>query len=315
MSALTVNPFTSLYNYSTSNGVVIPQTSDIKTMVTSAFNTIFGTEVSTDETTPMGRFIEALTMLYINILGVNAQNANFLNPKTAIGGALNNIGAIFGVSRDGMDDADYRSAILLSQSRGAGFPQSVSQALLNVDGVTSAVVFNNGEADPVMVPSNESYAVQVPPHSAVLCVRGTASDSDIAQAISSTISLGCGMTTEDPNAGTATTVTIDGNTITFYKPNNLLSTYTFTLMISPDGYDGEDLAGDAETLFRQFIASANRPGVITASDIQSYIDNAEQGFICTSATIQNNGSNVSSVVVMPKDYFNPEGVTMNISVS
>lgn len=315
MSSLTTNPFTDLYEYSTQRGIVIPQTSDIKSMITSAFNTIFGTEVSTDETTPMGRFIEALTMLYINVLGVNAQNANFLNPKTAIGNALDNIGAIFGVERDGRSDATYRTAILLSQSRGAGFPQSIMQALSNVSGITSTRVFNNGEADPVMVPSNEAFGILVPPHSAIACVRGTASDSDIAQAILSTISLGCGMTTEDPNAGTATTITIDGNDITFYRPNNLLSTYSFTLTISPDGYDGDDLSGDAEAVFRQFIDSANRPGVITASDIQSYIDNADQGFVCTSATMQNNGINVSSIVVMPKDYFDPESVTVNISVS
>ena len=80
MANETENPFPDLYEYASQTGIVIPQTSDIKQLIVDAFERIFGADVSTSDETPMGRFIEALTMLFVNVLGVNAQNANFLNP-------------------------------------------------------------------------------------------------------------------------------------------------------------------------------------------------------------------------------------------
>ena len=119
--ALTENPFQNLYDYSGDTGTVIPQTSDIKQMVVSAFNTIFGASVSTDDETPMGRFIEALTMLIINVLGVNAQNANMLNPRLAAGNALllvDHVNAGLGVLSDGLVLTDLHALAALDADIG-----------------------------------------------------------------------------------------------------------------------------------------------------------------------------------------------------
>ena len=207
MAALETNPFQNLYEYSTPGGVVIPQTSSVKSMVETAFDTVFGAEVSRDPTTPMGRFIEAITMLIVNVLGVNAQNANMLNPKYAVGNALDSIGAIFGIVRPlGMSDAEYRKMILNGQSRGRGFAESIERAVLEVEGVTSVVVLNNGLADPSVEPAGEPYSILVEPHSVAISVRSNGSDTTlnaVAAAIDGAISLGCGMECYDPNIGTA----------------------------------------------------------------------------------------------------------------
>lgn len=307
----TENPFPSLYEYASQTGIVIPQTSDIKQAITDAFARIFGADVSTSEETPVGRFVEALTMLFINVLGVNAQNANFINPQIALGNALDNLGAIFGVVRlDGEGDESFRARILNGQSRGRGFAESIVQAVSNVSGVTSAVVLNNGLADPGMKPTNEAWQVEVAPHSVCICVRGGA-DSDIADAIEKTISLGCGMESDDPNAGTQTTV----GDITFYRPtNNITSSLSFVVSVSPNGYSGDDIEGDVETAFRSILAEYNRPCAIVASELARRVTDSGIGVICNSVGITSSGTTVDNTVIFPKDEFDADSVSISVVV-
>lgn len=309
MATETENPFPDLYDYSSQTGVVIPQTSDIKQLIVDAFERIFGADISTSDETPMGRFIEALTMLFVNILGANAQNANFLNPQIALGNALDNLGAIFGIDRLlGEGDESFRARILSGQSRGRGFAESIVQALSQVSGVTSAVVLNNGNADPAMRPANEAWSIHVAPHSVCVCVRGGA-DADIAEAIRKTISLGCGMTADDPNAGTETT--IDG--ITFYRPSNdITSSLSFVASILPDGYNGEDMPADAESAMRSILSEYNRPCFIVASEIQKRITDFGIGIICTGVSIVRDGVSSSSIIIYPKDEFDADAVSISI---
>lgn len=313
MSALTQNPFQDLYDYSTSEGIVIPQTSDVKSMVEDALTTVFGASISTDETTPMGRFVEALTMLIVNVLGVNAQNANFTNPKYAVGNALDNVGAIFGILRgDGMGDEEYRKLILQGQSNGTGFAESIVRSVLAVSGVKSVVVLNNGMADPAMEPQNEAWSVQVEPHSVMVSVRG-GDDALVAKAIADSISLGCGMVCEDSKAGTATNETIENQTITFYRPSNEV-TIAIQAGISPDGYSGSDIEATATEVIKAYLAESNHPGTITPAKIQEYVNNSGNGIICNSATIAVNDSIVQSLTLYPRDFIDPDNATIGITV-
>ena len=310
MATETENPFPDLYDYASQTGIVIPQTSDIKQLIVDAFERIFGADVSTSDETPMGRFIEALTMLFVNVLGVNAQNANFLNPQIALGNALDNIGAIFGINRLlGEGDESFRARILSGQSRGRGFAESIVQAISQVSGVTSAVVLNNGYADPAMSPTGEAWAVQVSPHSACICVRG-GSDADIAEAIRKTISLGCGMTSnDDANAGSETTV----GDITFYRPSNdITSSLSFVASILPNGYNGEDMLADTESAMRSILSEYNRPCSIVASEIQKRITDFGIGIICTGVSIVRDGVSSSSTIIYPKDEFDADAVSISI---
>lgn len=321
MAALETNPFQDLYEYSTPEGVVIPQTSSVKSMVETAFDTVFGAEVSRDPTTPMGRFIEAITMLIVNVLGVNAQSANMLNPKYAVGNALDSIGAIFGVVRPlGMSDAEYRKMIMNGQSRGRGFAESIERAVLEVEGVNSVVVLNNGLADPSVEPAGEPYSILVEPHSVAISVRSNGSETTlntVAAAIDGAISLGCGMECYDPNIGTAVQKTVGGKTITFYIPDNEVKGLSYSLTISPDGYAGDDIEGDTRNAVKAFLAQSNVAGAFTHTELRDFVTDYGIGVICTSATILRNGSAVSGILLNPRDYINvnPEDSGIEVTVS
>lgn len=321
MAALDTNPFQDLYEYSTPEGVVIPQTSSVKSMVEDAFDTVFGAEVSRDPTTPMGRFIEAITMLIVNVLGVNAQSANMLNPKYAVGNALDSIGAIFGIVRPlGMSDAEYRKMILNGQSRGRGFAESIERAVLEVEGVTSVVVLNNGLADPSVEPAGEPYSILVEPHSVAISVRSDGSETTlnaVAAAIDGAISLGCGMECYDSNIGEEVQKTVGGKTITFYVPDNEVDELSYALTIAPNGYAGDDIEGDARDAVRAFLAQANVAGAFTHTELRDFVTDYGIGVICTSATILKDGSAVSGVLLNPRDYIdvNPEDSDIEVTVS
>lgn len=320
MAVLEQNPFQDLYDYSTSAGIVIPQTSSVKAMVEQAFSTVFGSEVSHDATTPMGRFIEAITMLIVNVLGVNAQNANMMNPKYAVGSALDSIGAIFNIARpEGMSDAEYRKLILRGQSNGIGFAESVQRAIMNVEGVRSAIVLNNGLADPSMEPRDEAYSVQVEPHSVAISMRSDGQESTysaVAEAINDTISLGCGMQCLDANMGDGKDVVVDGKAITFYVPNNEISGLSYSISISPDGYSGDDIYDDTRAVVREFLDKYNVPGALTQSELIAYITNSGIGVVCRDANIMRSGIPVSSVILYPRDFIdtNPPDASIEVNV-
>ncbi len=314
--------FGNLYDYSSSKGIVIPQTSDVYGKVVDGFKAIFGGDVSTDPTTPIGRLIEALTLLFVNVLGVNAQNANFLNPEQAIGSALDNLGAIFGIEREGMTDAGYRTLIMSAQSRGYGFVESVRRAVSSVSGVTTVSVLNNGEADPAVLP-NEEAGIAVAPHSIMVCVDG-GDDTAIAQAIDRTISAGCGMAQEGFSASKTVTKTItDAETgtasvITFYRPNQVFA--RFSVSIRTDAYTGVDAAGDAKTAVLGYVANHNSSHRITEADIITAIGAAGVGLVCTSAKIETRNVSGSWVeteqaIIRPNEFIDLDDETTTVTVT
>lgn len=93
--------FPDLYEFVSKSGIAIPDTSTLKTRVEQMMYTIFGVDLDVTAETPMGRLIEAITMLMAQTLGVNAQNANQLNIYQSTGAYLDAIGSLFGVVRKG----------------------------------------------------------------------------------------------------------------------------------------------------------------------------------------------------------------------
>ena len=152
MSEPTVN-FGNLYDYAGKSGIVLPQTDDIKANIELAFKQTFGDDFSVSEETPAGRLIEALTMLFVDVLGVNAQNANSFNVRQAFGSHLDALGIIFGIARLANEsDSAYRDRILQSQSPSTGYVQSIRNAISKVNGVVDCRVFEkHGELTGLMV--------------------------------------------------------------------------------------------------------------------------------------------------------------------
>ncbi len=326
--------FPSLYNYSSEKGVTIPDTPTVKALVVQAFAEVFGTDVSTDPETPMGRFVEALTLLFVNVLGVNAQNANFLDPTMAAGEQLDRIGNLFGVTRPvGASDARFRELLLASQSRGIGFPESIRRAVSSVYGVEDVVVWNNGTEDPMMCPNERvadggeasgwrlsayPYAVEVRPHSVFVSVRG-GSDAAVAEAINSAVSLGCGMECSDPNAGRKVEVTTSaGNVITFFRPNAEVRAIGVKVAVYVNGYNGGYLEADVRAKVVELVASLNHPGIITAGDLARSLTASGIGVLCTSALfVEGSGASTTTkdeIVVYPKDDIQTSASDVEVTV-
>lgn len=319
--------FGSLYDYSSSKGIVIPQTSDIKAKVIEAFNLIFGASICTDENTPTGRLIEAITLLFVNVVGVNAENASFLNPNVAVGAALDNLGGIFGIPRGSQNDYDYRRSILTSQATRSGFAESVRTAILatstDVNPITRVSVLNNGEADPAVLPNSDT-GVTVEPHSLFICVGGGDGDL-IASAINSSISAGCAMIqigfTEE---NTVTKVITDSetgtsSTITFYRPTEIDIRISATL--NTRNYSGPDAAQDAEDSIKAYLGENGFASVITEANIATAIATSGTGLTATSVKIEVKNefgawvdAEDDQVSIKPNEFIDPETATYIITL-
>lgn len=91
--------FPNLYSYSSQTGMVIPTADEIKVNVQNALSEIFGSDMDFTEDTPNGRLVESLTLMFKNVVGVNAQNINQLNLSYASGQYLDAIAAFYNLFR------------------------------------------------------------------------------------------------------------------------------------------------------------------------------------------------------------------------
>ena len=305
--------FGNLYQYFTKNGIVIPQTSSVRSKIETAYKEIFG-DANLDTTTEtfVGRQIEAFTMLCKSIIEINALNANNFNPTQAIGSALDNLAAIFGTSRpSGSSDAVFRKLLIGSGSRGAGFPQAIRNELSKVQGVTSVTVLENGHAYPVVLPNGES-GITVDPHSVYICVGG-GTDADVARAIFNSKSGGCGYTNATGYGTKVTQTVVDGsseNTVIFYRPQT--KNVSVSVVVNASTYTGIDIAEDTENAVRSLFA-ANPSGVtITDSMVASAIALSGSGIICT-GVVMTPGDTDDSVKALPYQMFSVTSVSVTVA--
>lgn len=307
-----------LFEYSPNGEVVIPDTQDTKSRVTEMFKFIFGSDFDTSDSSPNGRLIEAFTVMFVNILGVIAQNANGLNPNLATGNWLDAIGAIFGVSRNGDSDEKYRLRIKNSQSRGKGFVQSIWNAVSNVTGVTSVCVLENGYEDPYTFPDT---GFTIDPHSIFVCCNGGA-DLAIAKAIYSSKSAGCGYHMSAIQ-GTAVDQTIeyaDQNFITtvrFYRP--ALRNVRFSVTVRGDAYTGTDIVGDTKSIVVNYMAGRDANSLTTKADIIAAIGVAKLGIVCTDVVIEVENSNnvfesVDQLIIFPYQFISVTNDSVSVTV-
>lgn len=87
------------YEYVTSSGLIVPDTSTVLDQVTQDFKNALGQDLDTTPETPQGRLIQLMTDYRTNTLALNALNANQINLRYATGRFLDAIGAFYGVER------------------------------------------------------------------------------------------------------------------------------------------------------------------------------------------------------------------------
>lgn len=294
--------FGDLYSYSTKNGVVVPNTDGIRDVVVQALKDAFEDQtLSTDPETPQGRIIEAITLLFVDVLRVCAMNANGFNPSQAVGTYLDNLGALFGVQRVvNESDYNYRNRIVESNSTGSGYALSVRRAISQVAGVTSTCVLDNGKADPAVLP-NSTNGIAVSPHSVFICVNG-GNNREIAEAIFRTLSAGCGIETSE-SFGTVVTENIvdeDTNTskaISFYRPESI--SVSMSVTVRDDVYTGTDIVQDTKDAIISFVQNHSTNYTITEGDIVSAIAAYGTGIVCTELKMYSGISEVDYIAIRP----------------
>lgn len=304
--------FVNLYKYLTKNGIVIPQTSSLRSKIESAYKTIFGDDdLDATSETFAGRQIEAFTMLCKSIIGINALNANGFNPSQAIGESLDNIAAIFGTQRtSGQSDGSFRKSLIESGSRGSGFPQAIRNELSKVSGVASIMVLENGHNYPIVLPDQQS-GITIDPHSVYICVGG-GSDANVARAIFNSKSAGCGYTNASGYGTKVTQTIVDGganNTVVFYRPSN--RNVAVSVTVNSSTYTGVDIEADTDAAVRELFAANPTASLITDSMVASAIASSGKGIICTGVSMTP-GDTDDSVKALPYQMFNITSVTVTV---
>lgn len=89
------------YQYLDDTGVIIPDTSDIKTTVQNEWKDAIGQDLVLDDDTPQGQLIDGEVLARSSVIRNNAQLANQINPNLAGGVYLDAICSWLGIVREG----------------------------------------------------------------------------------------------------------------------------------------------------------------------------------------------------------------------
>lgn len=100
-----------IYNYIVNTGVIVPDTSDLKNDITAEFQDALGADMNTTAGTPQGRLIDAETLARSNVVRSNSLTANMFNINLAYGKALDALGAMFGLYREGATSSSVLATI------------------------------------------------------------------------------------------------------------------------------------------------------------------------------------------------------------
>lgn len=323
--------FGNLYDYVTSRGIVIPQTSDVKTKVEQAFKEIFGSDFSLAPETTNGRLIEAITVLFTDVCGVGAQIANGLNVTQAVGEFIDGLGSLFGIVRvEGESDASFRRRIVASASRGSGFAQSIANEIMKVDGVHNVCVLDNGNEDPDVLPKNAngeatSHSVAVPGHTVFIGVwRDTTGietiHANIAKAIMRTKSAGCSMDdTVRPGATVERTVVVDGTSFTAKFCIAQEMRLNVRVTVDASYYTGVDAETDAENAVKSVFADNSMNATVTKAQLSAAIAAKGSGLVAVETVIDwNYGGifhyDVDSLDIFPWCYVDANNVVIDTTV-
>lgn len=148
-----------LKGYTTQNGVLVPDTADLKSDVEQEFSNALGQGLDLSPETPQGRQIEAETLARKEVLDNNALIANALNPNTSFGVFLDALSALTGTTRrwathtlvlctlTGSPDTTVPAGSLARTKAGDTFSLT-NNAVIGADGTVQAY-FQAQESGPV----------------------------------------------------------------------------------------------------------------------------------------------------------------------
>lgn len=104
-----------LYDYVTTTGVIVPDTTDLQATIEAEFRTALGQDLVVTPDTPQGALISAETSARVSVVQNNAQLANQINPNEAGGIFLDAIAALMGLPRTGATRTMVASVVIGGQ--------------------------------------------------------------------------------------------------------------------------------------------------------------------------------------------------------
>ena len=283
------------YKFLTRAGIAIPQYAEMREAAEAMFRDALGQNIDLSQQTAVGRLCEAYATMMMMCAKTNAQNAGGFNIKTAIGGYLDNVGALFGVERlENEGDNAYRNRILASNSVGTGYAESVRNAVSKVEGVDYVQVYEN----PFGVPRRVDTAINVmSPHSILVYVHG-GDDSAVANAIYRAKSAGCDTIADEyfypGNPSNVQVDVADGASTTpirfgrKYIDMPLSVEYT----VSAYGFDGDEneLIAETNRIIKDSFSNQYQTGNGNISTQKIVAEAAAEGIEIRSISLINSGS-------------------------
>lgn len=315
--------FSSLYRFMSDRGVVIPETSQILEGVKQWMREVVfpDKDIDLSPQTALGRIVEAIALLFVDILGINAQNANGFNPDLATGEQLDSIGRLFGLLRlEAEGDQAFRDRITTSQSIGLGYVQAIRKAVSLCDGVRSVCVLENGSGYPRNV-----GGIALAPHSIFVCVGvdrtiesiPILTQKNIGEAILLTKSCGCAFTNTSEYSEPIYYEKKSGDDVIGRAWFYISTRKEISIEISARnvGAASGSVSDTVKSIVAAYLNSIVAPKVIDAADITSEIALKGNGIISTSTKIIIGGEEKTSVKLLPYEHIDitPSEVIVNES--
>lgn len=309
--------FENLFQYQSSTGLVVPDTSAVREDVIAAMKQVFGGDFEYKAETTNGLFVDFLTKLIKDFTGVTAQNLSGMNLRTAIGSWLDAIGELFGVHRnDGEDDESYRQRLINASALGPGFVKSVYNAIYAaVDNLKDVCVLENGKGETAVVPNNEC-GIAVDPHSVVIFANSDEA-SAIADAIEKSLSAGCGFSNFTGH-GEKMEFDTGNHTISYFIPEERF--VKIEMSVNSLAYTGLDISEDTATAIKSAINGRTICAITKKADFEFSVASTGKAIIPVETKIyvrdseETDWTEVDKLVVMPYQFVNPDNLTISILI-
>lgn len=151
------------YDYLTNRGVMVPDTSVVLSEIEDQMKELFGQELDTAPTTPQGRIIEMLQRSRTFTIQAMAAISNMFNLNKANGFVLDDLGALFLISRQ---PATYTTTtVILNGVAGTIIPAGTRLKTTNGDIFVATQQYTIGNGVPAVFRAENPGPVPCPPNS------------------------------------------------------------------------------------------------------------------------------------------------------
>lgn len=309
--------FENLFQYQSSTGLVVPDTSAVRDEVITAMKQIFGGDFEYKAETTNGLFVDFLTKLIKDFTGVTAQNLSGMNIRTAIGVWLDALGELFGVARnDGEDDESYRQRLINASALGHGFVKSVYNAMYAaVDNLKDVCVLENGKGEVAVVPNNEC-GIAIDPHS-ILIFANSDEVIKICNSIERSLSAGCGFS-DFSGHGSKQEYNTGNRTVSYFIPEERFVKIEMT--VNPVAYTGTNITSDTASAIKSAINGKTICAITKKSDFEFSVAATGKAIIPidTKIYVRDNEDSpwteAEYLTVMAYQFVDPEHLTISITV-